>query len=77
MLASFSFHDDGQVRRTGLSPPLSAVRHVHEVETGRAESPATVGTRSEGFFDLVERETSSSLSSPSPSEDSDRDGTAS
>ena len=56
MLASFSFHDDGQASRTVVSPPLSAVRHL---ETGRTENSAIGNTRREGYFDLTEPETSS------------------
>ena len=55
VMASFRFHDE---RRAARSSTLSAVRFAHAVETCAANS-STVGTRHEGFFDLVERETSS------------------
>ena len=65
--ASFSFHDDPRrASRSLSSPPLSAVRHM---ETGRVESSATVGTRREGVFNLMEPETSSEDSDGSRSDE--------
>ena len=55
VLASFSFHDDGRPRCTALS----AVRYAYEVERCATNSATVRPSDREGFFDLVERETSS------------------
>ena len=51
--SEFTTFDDRQETCSAL-PPLSAIQHVHEVETGHAENLATVGTCCEG---LVKPET--------------------